>query len=463
MRPILSRLLETKRAAFLAALLPACAMASNGVYDIGTGAKIKGVGGASTAFAQDTFSILANPANLSELCDGFDVSALYHYSSGQTAKISNVSPVLLTYGLANSKFPINGHKHLVGGSLGFSRMINNELTFGLVFAPESGGILQAQNQIPANASAFPLLQGNHERAFYVAVTPTLSYKPCGSNQSIGIGIDFAGAALKLTNFQTLAQGLFGPAPVAHASAHPNHITNKGWAYSWGAGVRLGWLWDVTPNFKVGLSYKTKTFMSRVKRYEGIITPNGYYQLPAVLNAGFAWKFMPNATLAFDVSHIFNRDVPSLANQVATIFVDLSGPFPTFTNLYPHGANHGAAFKWKSQTAFKVGIAYDLNCEWTLRLGYNHCKNPVPKHGTFSSTFLIPAVIEDYLTLGATWNCSANSNFSFSYVHGFKNTYKGYVTAPVRPAAAEAIFNMGAVKGDLTAQSDQVEIQYGYNF
>lgn len=451
-----------KRLSAICLLLPAYVTASNGAYDIGWGVKSRGMGGASAAYAQESFAAITNPATLSELENRIDVNGGYLYHT-QSIEVKDVPELLQEFGVRNAKYPINGSRNLVYGAAGYTKKVNEEVNIGLFVTPQSGGIFRIQKPKPPITEGRPFFTGEYERLFYSAITPCISYRPCWSNHTIGLGIDFTGAAVNFKNFDNLGQGVFGYVQVQNTSAHPNHITDKGWAYAWGMAARIGWLWDATPNFKVGLSYRTKTFMSRLKKYEGLMTPNGWSQLPEVLTAGFSWRFMPCATVAFDVARIFNHRVPALANHVNIFDIDLSGALPVPSLANPHGSNGGAAFGWRSQTVYKVGLAYDLNCDWTLRLGYNYSKNPVPRLGTFSSVFVSPAVIEHHLTLGGTWQCTPRSELSFCYVHGFKNTRRGTLTGPAQPAAAEALFNLTSITTLLTCQTDQIEIQYGYCF
>lgn len=449
--------------ASLLAFAPGILWGTNGVYDIGWGTKAKAMGGVGVAYAQDSFSALANPANLADLSNRFDVGGGYLYHT-QEVEIKNVPDSLIGIGVRPAKYPINGTTNLFYGSAGCTKVIDEEFTAALVVTPLSGGTNRVQKPRPPilPTEGVPFFTGEHERVFYVGVTPTLSYAPCFCpNHSFGVGIEFTGATVNFNNFTNLGQGVFGFLTVQNTSEHPNHITDKGWDYAWGVAARMGWLWHFRPDLTFGLSYKTKTFMSRFKKYEGLMTPQGRSGLPEVLAAGLTWKVTPQATLAFDFSRIFNSYIPSLSNDPPTFGVNVTpvGFEPFLTN--PHGSNGGAAFNWKSQNVYKLGGSYDFGC-FALMAGYNYTTMPVPKVGTFASTF-VPAVIQHHLTFGGTWKASSCTEFSFCYVHGFKNTRKGFLAPPIQPPEIEELFHLAQVKTPLTAETDQFEIQFSCFF
>lgn len=462
-RKIFMYILQGIKFLMVSLLLPAYLYSSNGPYDIGVGAKAKGMGGTAVAYALDTFASLANPANLADLDDRIDNDSgwLYHK---QWTTVRNVPQALQDIGVRNAKYPFNGARSLLYGAWGISHVLNEEFTAGLLFSGISGGTIKAQDPhppIPPNVGK-PFFTGNHVRAFNVAMTPMLSYRPCcNPRHSFGIGVDLTAGMINATNFQNLSQGVFGFLAVQNTSAHPHHITNRGWDYAWGAAVRLGWLWHVNSYLKVGLSYRSKTFMSRYKQYQGLITPQGRGDFPEVLSAGFSLKLDRRTTLAFDFARIFNSRVPSLANHTPAFAIEqINGQFVPIL-IHPHGANNGSAFGWKSQNVYKVGLNFDLHENLSFRAGYNYSKTCVPKF-PFASSFL-PAVIEHHICIGWTLKWKRCSELSFCYVRGIRNTVNGHLAPPLKPASAEAQFHLAEVEAVVTAQTDQISLEYSILF
>ena len=75
------------------------------------------------------------------------------------------------------------------------------------------------------------------------------------------------------------------------------------------------------------------------------------------------------------------------------------------------------------TIFKLGATYEVSNALTLRAGYSKGRQPIPSDQTMFN-ILAPAVIEDHLTLGATWILANKSELSLGYMHAFKKTVTG---------------------------------------
>ena len=93
-----------------------------------------------------------------------------------------------------------------------------------------------------------------------------------------------------------------------------------------------------------------------------------------------------------------------------------------------GSSHGAGFGWRDVTVVKLGARYDFNPDLTLRVGYSHSDNPVPRRETLFN-ILAPGVVQDHLTFGATWKVTPNGELSLAYAHAFRNTVHGSNSIP----------------------------------
>jgi len=452
--------MTTLRNLFITCLLalPLILFADNGIYPIGWGAKSRGIGGAAVAYAQDTFGAIANPAGLTDLDNRIDGAFGYIYHT-QKLRVFNWSPLAVSFGSRDALYPINGSRNAILGEFGACLRITECITAGLLFTPQAGGVNIVQGAVPAILPPGASLSHHQkERVYYAALTPCIAFRFC-EDFSFGIGVDFTGAAVNAKNFQSISQGVLGSLFVNNGTAHPNHVSNKGWDWAWGCAARLGFLWHVFPSWSFGASYRTKTFMSRFKRYEGLISPQGRADLPEILSFGLAYRPFCGTTLAFDYCRIYNHCAPAFGNKTDIIFVDPTTFVVTLLN--PHGANNGSAFGWKNRNVYKVGICQDWG-DCTFRVGYNYSKSPIPRtNGTLSSGF-IPAAVEQFLTLGGTWAYSPCTEFSFAYVHGFKHTVKGFV-GKVFPAEIEAQFLTGKTNSNITARSDFLEFQMSWFF
>ena len=79
-----------------------------------------------------------------------------------------------------------------------------------------------------------------------------------------------------------------------------------------------------------------------------------------------------------------------------------------------GADAGLGFGWKNQTIYKLGLAYQLNDQWTVRGGWNYGKSPIPSdNGAILVNIVAPATTQSHMTMGATYNLTPSSEVSFA--------------------------------------------------
>jgi long-chain fatty acid transport protein len=100
------------------------------------------------------------------------------------------------------------------------------------------------------------------------------------------------------------------------------------------------------------------------------------------------------------------------------------------------------------------VIHQLNDAWTLRAGYSHATQPIPKSETFFN-ILAPGVVQDHLTAGFTWKASANSEWSAHYTHAFAKTVKGQNSIPPVP--------FGGGEANIRLKEDIIGVSYGWKF
>jgi long-chain fatty acid transport protein len=99
------------------------------------------------------------------------------------------------------------------------------------------------------------------------------------------------------------------------------------------------------------------------------------------------------------------------------------------------------------TVFKIGAQYRVNPEWTVRAGWNYGGQPIPESQTFFN-MLAPGVVENHLTLGASWNLSRDQELTFAYMHAFEKEVDGKYTFPFGTA-------------DISMSQDSFGVQYSW--
>ena len=92
---------------------------------------------------------------------------------------------------------------------------------------------------------------------------------------------------------------------------PDKVTNNGYDYSYGGGVRIGWLATWFDRFDVGISYQTKLWMSDFDDYEGLFAGGGEFDIPPVFNVGLPFKIIPKSDPGADYKRIYYGDIDAL--------------------------------------------------------------------------------------------------------------------------------------------------------
>jgi long-chain fatty acid transport protein len=237
----------------------------------------------------------------------------------------------------------------------------------------------------------------------VFISPTLAYK-LGAHNSIGIAANIAVQRFAAEGLQYIGQ----------ISSDPAHLTNTGYSYASGAGVRVGWLGELNKLVSVGATYQSRTYVSKFSRYSGLFAEHGGFDIPANFAGGVAVKLGSKATLLYDEERILYGSVKSIANPLAS--------------TSPLGTDNGPGFGWHDINVAKAGIEYDVNPALTLRGGYNHGGAPFDGSQAFFN-LLAPAVTKDHLHAGATVSLKNGKEISFAYIHAFNNTVNGVGAIP----------------------------------
>jgi len=227
-----------------------------------------------------------------------------------------------------------------------------------------------------------------------------------------LGVDFMQAFIALgyaRRFGALSVGIspvvaiqrikiHGVLSYAGISSNPANLSDKGYDYSYGGGVRAGVEWSVAPNFRVGFSGQSPVWMTKFDKYAGLFAEGGKFDIPASLTAGVAWDVVPALTLMVDYKHIFYGSIPSIANTMASLgFLGLS---------------NGIGFGWHDVDVIKVGAEWRASPAWTWRVGYSHNTNPI-KSPDVTFNILAPGVVTDHFTGGFAYKSSVNSTWEFA--------------------------------------------------
>jgi len=410
--------------------LPAIAGATNGYFAHGYGARSKALAGASTARPLDSFAAAVNPASIAYIGDRLD------------AEIELFSPrrqytVDGTPTLAPGAFPLNSgtvrsdSEWFPVPAIGWNHRIDAEQAVGVTMYG-NGGMNTDYVATPNPLCPFPGGSGTFcagttgvdlAQAFIV---PSYAHSFNNGRFSFGIAPIFAIQRFK-------ARGLNAFAPF---SSDPAHVSDQGYDYSFGGGVRVGGLVELIPGVRFGASYKSRITMSKFDEYAGLFAEQGSFDIPESFNFGLAWDINKDITTSFDVEHIRYSQVDSVGNAM-------------FPNLLTArlGDNGAAGFGWEDMTIFKLGAEWRPNKRWTWRAGVSYGAQPIPKSEVLFNV-LAPGVQEYHLTTGFSRAIGDKDEVNFAFMYSPSSSVKG--PNPLSP------------KQNIELEMDQYSFQLGWS-
>ena len=394
------------------------AFATDGYFAHGYGVKSQGMGGVGIALPQDALAAATNPAGMGLIGDRIDFGATWFRPIRESEIVGNAGPI-------NGVYKGNDTKNFIIPEFGYNKVINDQVTLGVSVYGNGGMNTDYKNGIPlfgSSRAGVDLIQ--------LFIAPTATWKINASN-TVGVSVNLAYQRFEAKGLQNFANSTY--------SSSPNNVTDKGHDDSYGAGLKFGWIGQINDQVSVGATYQTKTYMSKFDKYQGLFAESGSFDVPANYGIGLAVKATPALTLAADLERIEYSDVRAINNPL----------LPNF-GVAQLGTNGGAGFGWRDVTVTKLGASYQYSDSLTLRAGYNHSTQPIPKSETFFN-ILAPGVVQDHLTLGATWTLSDKSELSMAYMHALENSVKG----------ANSIPGFGGGEANLKMYEDSIGVAYGW--
>ena len=370
-------------------MLSPLAHATNGYFSHGYGMKAKGMAGVGIALPQDSIAAATNPAGMVIIGSRIDLGL-------DLFKPSRGSEVVGAGGLGNGTFDGNGKSNFFIPEFGYNRVMDQNMSLGLsVYG--NGGMNTDYKTSPFGPNA-----GINLEQLFIAPTWAMKVNP---SHSIGVTLNLVRQTFSATGLSPMFAG---------SSSNSAALSNNGTDSSTGVGLRLGWTGELTPMVTMGATYQPKTKMSKFSKYAGLFAEQGGFDIPATYGLGIAIKATPETTVAADYVAIQYGDVPSVANTVS------SGGLL--------GADNGMGFGWANVNVLKLGVSQVMSDTLTVRAGYSHNTQPIPVSQTMFN-ILAPGVVQDHLTLGATWIVSKQNEVTVAYMHAFEKKVAGTGAIP----------------------------------
>ena len=372
------------------------ALASEGDYTNGIGARSMALGGADVAFAEGPLSALGvNPAGLSLLkCPTLD--------AGLTAGV--------IIGHFSSRVSDEGElskRLVVGPDLAFGLPIRSTpVSLGIGVIPEIGLNAHWRYLDPPGG-----LDGNTSYGVQTNIAKAILIR-----SALGVSVEVSrwfsiGGALGVVYNENQLQTpyVFQSNPTLRGLKTLINLKTNGW----GLDGNVGMLIRPTEQLSIGVSYQTPT---QVDTY-GTLSGNGSAQLrslggpfanlrpdfhytaelertfPQKILGGVSWKFHPKWRLALEVDWI------NWSDAFDVLPLKLSRGNNADINRFV-GANHlneDIPLHWQDQVIYRMGVEYTLTEAFLLRCGYAYGRSPVRDETLTPLTAVIP---EHTVTAGA---------------------------------------------------------------
>lgn len=384
--------------------------ATTGYFMHGYGVKSQGNAGASTASFNDALTIASNPSGLSWIDSRVDVGATL-FNPKRSAEIEG------NLAGANGQYSGNGREYFVLPEFAINKKVNDTVALGLAIYG-NGGMNTTYKRNPY--AAF----GNTGEAgvdlAQVFISPAVAWR-YSENQSIGIATN-----ILYQRFE--AKGISGFAPF---SSDAQKLSNQGKDSATGIGVRVGWSAKLNDVVTVGANYSSKIEADKFDKYRGLFAQAGGFDVPESYAIGASFQITPALKILADAQRINYSDVDSVGHPFSLASVIAGNAF---------GTEKGQGFGWKDIDIYKLGATYQVDPQLTLRAGYSHNDQPIPNDQTFLN-IIAPGVIQDHLSLGATWSVDQRQELSVAYTYGLKKKVKGNQSIPTAFGGGEANLEM----------------------
>ena len=370
--------------------------ATNGYFAHGFGVNAQALGGAGVALPQDTLDAAVNPANMVFLGKRYDLGIAFFNPNREYTVTGNPSGFPGTFGFAPGTVK-SDTKWFVIPSIGANWMLNADSSAGISIFGNGGMNTDYPTQTYGDASSSTT--GVDLSQLFIAPTYARKLAP---QHAVGITPILAYQSFAQKGLQTLAP----------FSSDSGNLSNKGDDTAYGYGARIGYQGEIVPSLNLGLSYQTRIFMSKFKKYAGLLAEQGDFDIPSNWTAGLAYKTTPELTFVFDVQRINYSEVKSVGN-------------PMLPNLQTSqlGNDNGAGFGWKDMTVYKLGVQWQSSKEWIWRAGYSQGDQPI-QDIEMPFNILAPGVIEQHATVGFTRAMANNQDLNFALTRAFSHSVSG---------------------------------------
>ncbi len=408
---------------FVSTFTPTLLHATNGHQLSAIGAYQQGMGGATTAAPYDASTAITNPAGMAMIGNRTDFSFQTFLPRRETSfagggETSGGSNFYLVPAIGWTA-PVNDLSNLFfgGGMYGVSGMGVDYDTISAPFMEAGPGPFT-----PGTAKAHMYSQYQ-----FWKMAPTLAWK--GESLAIGVALNLDYQAFGFENYFT------------GTSVAPGTIPDKigmdlsEMQGSLGYGGTIGFIYQLVPEFVVGVSYSSKQNFSNFKwrlssgdvsLYDmtsgaTITSRDGIYKMdldfPQQAAFGIAVRLGGPVLWTIDAKWINYSDTYDVAKLKGTFDVSLGG---TMSEIPLN-------FGWDDVWVYATGLQVDVTPNFAIRAGYNYSTSPIKKEDVESmngNSYIFPAIVIQRVAGGFTYRFGRHWEMTAAYMKAFKEELTG---------------------------------------
>jgi long-chain fatty acid transport protein len=388
----------------------------------------------AAAVAEDASTIYFNPAGMT-------------YIEGQ--QIVGALHLIKTSGDFDNKGSIAGTGRSLGddggnfGSLAaipsfyYKQDINEQLKFGIGIGTPFG----LKTDYDKNwTGRFQALKSDLKT---VNINPSLAWK-LNDQWSFGFGISAMWAQAELTSAVNLVT---------------SESTVKNQGKDWGFGYNLGAIYQITPDTRLGLAYRSKVEQHLKGDVSSPVT---------LLNANSARTLNTDITADLTLPETLSFSGFSRLNDRWDLLADVTwtrwSQFKTLDILRDNGSNTavGSTLEhWNNTLRYSAGLNYHYTETIKLRTGVAYDQEAIDNN---HRTARIPGNDRIWLSFGASWKYSPRTTFDIGYAHLFiKEARIHDDQRVVFDSLGNPLPGRGLIDGKYDGSADILSMQFSHQF
>ena len=393
----------------------------------------------ASAVAEDAGTIFFNPAGMTYLPQGHNISVAATYLK-RSIEFTDKG----TSGLLGSTGTNGGD---AGGSsvipaLYWSMALSPVVRIGLGVSPTFGNVTEYDETFYGRYS------GYYADLKQININPSIAFK-ASDEVSVGFGWNFA---KNETEFRQKVR----------AGAADSDVRLKGDDRA--QGYNFGILWQVSKATRVGFHYReSMEFKLKGTQTASIPVSLPHPVLPVTVpvlpaSIGVSARLVTPDSVSLALSQKIGERIEVLADVTRTGWSDINAITVTRADGIAHP---GLTYNFKDSNRVGLGVNYQMNDQWKLRAGVALDKTPV--RSAADTTMTLPDSDRTWLAFGAKFALSKANSIDVGYAHiFFKEARTERAVFVVNPATLGSVQGQ-TIRGTFDTSADYLSVQYNHNF